>query len=438
MWNETRQRWEREKTGYYVVSAVLNSVVNEVSSTGAWSRTYIHAAGELIAQKYLTQARTSTETIWEHGEPSGFTRRFVQENGQVREDGEESRITGITRVELNPTGRNSGLFMYVPDVEIPEPVAPFIGMRGFGSSLMGPTSVCLADGMEEDCAGWFVNFLLRTDAGVIRDVSGSRTAGDSIGGGQIIKQTGTFQVCVAGANGTLDCGPEETVEHYDYVGGNTVWGSNRITPRSQQDKLPSFKDVASGKLKPTPEQIKCDELIARTFGDEQAVAGANGFAPTENPIEGANGGYRGDYIDDQGKVNEGHLSSHAMHLWGNRAGTRNTRIFIPDGFDVKRARNQTATPTQGIVTFYYPKLGNRTNVTLYVMHVKKPFKLQRIGGRWSVGFTGGPGGLGYWTINGKEVKITHAHIDAYEGDIGFTLEREKYRIKKFASIFCSD
>ena len=187
----------------------------------------------------------------------------------------------------------------------------------------------------------------------------------------------------------------------------------------------------------TAEMEACDEKIASIFGGKNAVAAANGFDPeslaivqslTESQIGHY---YRGGFVDrNTGILNEGHLSVHAMHLYGSTDGTRfgvdgNTFIdlFVPDGFRVKTVR-KAVSPTQASVDFYYKKLGNYEDVTLLVSHIKD-FKLQQVGDRWHLGKIGGKGGQ---TLN-----YIHSHLDLFKGDVGMTGKRVRI---PFAKAFC--
>jgi hypothetical protein len=79
--------------------------------------------------------------------------------------------------------------------------------------------------------------------------------------------------------------------------------------------------------------------------------------------------------------------------------------------------------------FYYPKLGNLTDVTIAVFHVAN-FHLSYEGGRVRIGNIGGPGG----SIGSYK----HSHIEFYRGNTGLppTLMRVKLRIDPVA-IFAS-
>ena len=185
------------------------------------------------------------------------------------------------------------------------------------------------------------------------------------------------------------------------------------------------KHIPTNALKPryTDEMVASDWLLAKIFGGRGAVAAANGFEPTglgnRYPL------YRGDLISDEGKLLRGHLSF-AMHLYGSEDGTRETELYVPMGFI---SNSSEPTPTDAAVTFYYPKLGDLTDVTLAVFHVSN-FHLSPEGGRMRIGSIGGPGGsIGSYR---------HAHLEFYRGNTGLpsTSSRVKLRIDP-ATVFSS-
>jgi hypothetical protein len=153
----------------------------------------------------------------------------------------------------------------------------------------------------------------------------------------------------------------------------------------------------------TSEMADCDRLLARIFGGPNAVASANGFEPAglaaSYPL------YRGDVVGDDGKVRRGHLS-YAMHLYGSPDGRGDSPLYVPAGF---ASHSNEVSPTDGAVTFYYPKLGNLTDVTLAVFHVTD-FQITSEGDRVRVGSIGGHGG--------SSPLYKHSHIEFYKGNVG--------------------
>jgi len=153
----------------------------------------------------------------------------------------------------------------------------------------------------------------------------------------------------------------------------------------------------------TSEMAECDSFLAHVFGGPTAVAGANGFEPaglsSSYPL------YRGDTIGDDGKARRGHLS-YAMHLYGTPDGRGESPLYVPAGF---ASHSAEPTPTDAAVTFYYPKLGNLTDVTLAVFHVSD-FQITSEGDRVRIGNLGGPGG--------SSPLYKHSHIEFYKGNVG--------------------
>ncbi len=153
----------------------------------------------------------------------------------------------------------------------------------------------------------------------------------------------------------------------------------------------------------TAEMAASDKLLASIFGGPNAIAGGNGFEPAglaaSYPL------YRGDVYGDDGIERRGHLSF-AMHLYGNANGTGDSAIYVPAGFT---SHSQQPTPTDAAVTFYYPKLGNFTDVTLVVFHVSD-FQISNDGDRVRIGNLGGPGG--------SSPLYKHSHIEFYRGNTG--------------------
>jgi len=153
----------------------------------------------------------------------------------------------------------------------------------------------------------------------------------------------------------------------------------------------------------TSEMAASDKLLARIFGGPNAVAGANGFEPAG--LAAAYPFYRGDVIGDDGLERRGHLSW-AMHLYGSADGTGDSALYVPAGFTLHSAQ---PTPTDAAVTFYYPKLGTLSDITLAVFHVAD-FQISYEGQRVRIGNLGGPGG--------SSLLYKHSHIEFYRGNTG--------------------
>ena len=146
-----------------------------------------------------------------------------------------------------------------------------------------------------------------------------------------------------------------------------------------------------------------DKILAQIFGGPDAVAGANGFEPAG--LAAAYPFYRGDIIGADGIERRGHLS-YAMHLYGSSDGTSDSPLYVPAGFTQHSAQ---PSPTDAVVTFYYPRLGYLTDVTLAVFHVAD-FQVRYEGDRVRIGSIGGPGGCSAF--------YRHSHIEFYRGNTG--------------------
>jgi hypothetical protein len=179
----------------------------------------------------------------------------------------------------------------------------------------------------------------------------------------------------------------------------------KLTGNRQPLAFTNFKIVPTNALiqQYTLEMENSDKLLAQIFGGPNAVAAANGFEPeglaASYPL------YRGDIVGDDGLVRRGHLS-YAMHLYGSIDGKANSPLYVPTGF---ASHSSEPTPTDSVVTFYYPRLGNLADVTVAVFHVAD-FELRAEGDRIRIGNIGGPGG--------SLPLYKHSHIEFYRGNTG--------------------
>ncbi|MCU1268072.1 MAG: hypothetical protein JWM21_4390 [Acidobacteria bacterium] len=197
------------------------------------------------------------------------------------------------------------------------------------------------------------------------------------------------------------------------------------------NKARSMKPVPNNAVTPeyTASMAGSDRQLAAIFGGPGAVAAANGFEPEElgeqYPL------YRGDLTAFDGRLLRGHLS-YAMHLYGNAEGTGESALFVPAGFTT---HSSEPGPTDAAVTFFYPRLGNLTNVTLALFHVahfavEGGTSVSPVSGRVRIGSIGGPGG--------SCAIYKHSHIEFYRGDVGLpsATAREHLRIDP-ATVFAS-
>ncbi|MDQ5846173.1 MAG: hypothetical protein M3539_12865 [Acidobacteriota bacterium] len=199
--------------------------------------------------------------------------------------------------------------------------------------------------------------------------------------------------------------------------------SIRRTANFVSVELEAAKRIPTNAVNPgyTPQMAASDQMLAKIFGGPGAVAAGNGFEPQrlgrQYPL------YRGDLIGDDGKRRRGHLSF-AMHLYGSDDGTGETQIYVPAGFT---SHSEEPSPTDAAMLFYYPRLGNMSDVTLAVFHVAE-FRLVIEGERIHIGQIGGRGG----SID----SYRHSHVEFYRGNTGLpsAAARVKLRIDP-ASVF---
>ena len=186
------------------------------------------------------------------------------------------------------------------------------------------------------------------------------------------------------------------VSSHEALAGGTSAGS---------DARPFAKSIPANAVKTayTPEMIDCDRRLAQLFAGPGAVAAANGFEPvglsSHYPV------YRGDLRGFDGRIHPGHLS-YAMHIYGSADGTGTTSLYVPAGFS---SHSKIPTPTDAAITFYYPRLGNLTNVTVAVFHIAN-FGVARESDRFRIGEIGGRGG--------SYPYYRHSHIEFYAGNVG--------------------
>lgn len=153
----------------------------------------------------------------------------------------------------------------------------------------------------------------------------------------------------------------------------------------------------------TDEMAASDKMLAQIFGGPNAVVGGNGFEPAG--LAASYPFYRGDVVGYDGEIRLGHLS-HALHIYGSPDGRGDSPLYVPPGFT---SHSSEPSPTDAAVLFYYPKLGNITDVTLAVFHVAD-FKIVTEGDRVRIGNLGGPGG--------SSPLYRHSHIEFYRGNVG--------------------
>jgi hypothetical protein len=187
----------------------------------------------------------------------------------------------------------------------------------------------------------------------------------------------------------------------------------------------SAKRIPSNAINPiyTGAMAASDQELATIFGGPGAVAAGNSFEPAKLGKQYPR--YRGDLISDDGRLLRGHLSF-AMHLYGSDDGTTEMAVYVPLGFT---SHSSEPSPTDAVVTFYYPRLGRLTDVTLAVFHVTN-FQLVNEQGRIRIGNIGGPGG--------SVGSYKHSHLEFYHGDTGLPSAATRVQVRiDPATVFAS-
>jgi hypothetical protein len=166
-------------------------------------------------------------------------------------------------------------------------------------------------------------------------------------------------------------------------------------------RLVSSKSVPDNALvrNYTSAMAESDELLARIFGGPNAVAGGNSFEPIA--LGPSYPRYRGDVVGADGAKRQGHLS-YAIHLYGNQNGTGDSPLYVPAGFTCYTFPSSR----DAVATFYYPQLGDLSDVTVAVFHLAD-FRISYEGDRVRIGMIGGPGG--------SSPSYKHSHIEFYKG-----------------------
>ena len=192
--------------------------------------------------------------------------------------------------------------------------------------------------------------------------------------------------------------------------------ANRPLARILLTRVEFTKRIPTNATTPgyTRDMAASDVALAAIFGGRRAIAAANGFEPRQ--LSARYPLYRGDLVGDDGRILRGHLSF-AMHVYGSDDGTGDTDLYVPAGFV---SHSTMPTPTDAAVTFYYPRLGNFTDVTLAVFHVDN-FQISLEGTRVRIGTIGGRGG--------SIATYKHSHLEFYRGDTGLPSTAARVRLR---------
>src|SRR5205807_7530152 len=203
----------------------------------------------------------------------------------------------------------------------------------------------------KDAGNNHLNFIYTSNGSMLHGVvdSAGRTITFNYADDGIVSITQTWMANATGVQKTWTVGDQSA-------------GVSLPSNYSRAPRFTSFKRVPANAVvqEYTAEMTASDKVLAQVFGGPNAVAAGNGFEPAG--LADSYPRYRGDIIGDDGKLRRGHLS-YAVHLYGNSNGTGDSPLYIPTGFTLHSTQ---PSPTDAAVTFYYPTLGNLTDVTLAV------------------------------------------------------------------------
>jgi RHS repeat-associated protein len=206
---------------------------------------------------------------------------------------------------------------------------------------------------------------------------------------------------------------------------NTLWcplaplGGSSSATGSSSDQISiegsslNSNPIAGGQVLPQYDEArrKCDQTLASMFGGSGAVAAGNEFEP--------NGNYRGTL-----NGRPGHLTN-MMHIYGSADGTQDTTVYVPANYD------KVTVLGPGGLAFHYKELGNLKDVLLVIFHVANYNLGPVVGGRRSIGQTGGPG-------NEDSTNYRHAHFELFPGDHYPETEAERKGLRiPFSQTFCN-
>jgi hypothetical protein len=282
-----------QQSEYFIYSSVLGKLLTEVNSNGTKKRTFVYGMEGVIAlQSY---SGTAQEVRWEHTDPG---------NASYSQTGYNGLMYYGSRAEFDPLGSNVGLSNpNAQQSKAQNAPAPSWGYGTFGDPF-GSYS-CRMDGFEVPCSmvmqalsvGVAVpdrNFNQAINLGYWRDEDDFGHMNDGFPG--VITRFYPFP----------------------YFGGS---------PFGQQTSSP---DGLLDFLKSVWNQYRCDNRLARIFGDEQVVVGSV-VDPTFVDGDTAPGRPRiGLYGEDPTKG--------IIHIYSNKFGTPRSgtpgfvgNLFVPQG-----------------------------------------------------------------------------------------------------------
>jgi hypothetical protein len=251
----------------------------------------------------------------------------------------------------------------------------------------------------KEASGAGLNFVYLADGCLLHAISDSlgRTITLNYSRARLVSLTETWMEKAEGKTKTWSVGAPELLKEEE-----VKYSHSKIVPGNALT------------LQYTEEMAASDYALARMFGGPRTVAAGNGFEPAG--LVGSYPFYRGDTLGDDGAIHRGHLSW-SMHLYGSVDGTKESPLYVPAGF---REHSAQPSPTDAVVTFYYPKLGKLTDITIAVFHVAS-FETVTEGARVRIGKIGGPGGSAPY--------YKHSHIEFYRGNCGLPKLEDRPRLR---------
>jgi hypothetical protein len=391
---------------------IKDAVIEEINSSGQKTVGYVNMPNGTELAKQDGNAVT-----WRHYAPAGTGLYETYSNQSF-----------VGRTEFDPLGANialhapPGAHAHEGSGDIGDSFGGILDSRW--SDFFNLSGGCTIDGVAATCD--MAMRLLNSGAAVIGPANTTRW-NPNLNNGQ-----GGFQFFRAFADGTQGWGnslgwvpgssghgagapptlktvsPEEAARRRAIVGefGTSGWG----------DEGYELEDSPDYWFPQNSPQTPCEQKLAGIFGGPGAIMrtryDADGQYRGRNPElaarVAANTAQMGTPVFDAE-----HLYNFP-HLSGNLAGTENTGIYVPAGFDPRSVTG----PTKGdaIVTFYYPAV----DFTLAIFHVNN-FGIntndRNAAGSIRVGATGGPGGT---SADRDPIRPNlHSHFEIWNGRTGY-------------------
>ena len=262
-------RWINVNPKYFMRSTVLKGeVVTQINSDGRKAKTLVYAAGAIVAEQKLSYYYNGEvqETLnFQHTDASGLSVKTLS-NG-VLIDNEEGREE--SPAELDPLGNNAGVQQSVPEIDIPEPVAPINDLFGDLNplSVNGQQVVCNLDGVAINC--WRAFNYLRNEAAVIDYRITERS---------LLTQLGIIERRITRGSNTAPpppggdpSGSYGTLDRVEYIFGSISWDS-RSQSQIQGGDNSTFKANDNCFSQIRDSIFKEYRTLARTFGQQMKDA----------------------------------------------------------------------------------------------------------------------------------------------------------------------